>query len=60
MERRRGAEILSERFGLGDIQVVWRADNQSQNYNLLGNLEKTAELLSGSTHGLAEAMRDDS
>lgn len=60
MERRRGAKILSERFGFGDVQVVWRADNQSQNYNLLGNLEKTAELLSGSTHGLAEAMRDDS
>lgn len=55
VERRRAAEYLNKRFGF-NISVVWRADNISENYNLLRNIQSTANLLSGETKGLAEVM----
>lgn len=58
IERRRAADYLNDVFGL-DVHVVWRVDNESQNANLLGNVEKTANLLSGDTKGLAEVMGNE-
>lgn len=57
-ERRRAAEYLNTMFGL-NVQVVWRTDNTSDNYNTLGNIEKSARLLSGQNKGLAEVMQGE-
>lgn len=57
IERRRAAEYLNDRFGL-NVSVVWRADNESDNYNTLKNLKETARLISGETKGIAEVMDD--
>lgn len=57
-ERRRAAEYLNTVFGM-HIDVVWRADNISENYNTLGNIEKSARILSGQSKGLAEVMGNE-
>lgn len=59
VERRRAADYLNERFGL-NVSVVWRADNQSENYNTLTNVKQTAQLISGQTKGLGEVLGNDS
>lgn len=41
-ERRKAASLLNERFGEyldGEIQVVWRQDNESENFNFQHNIE---------------------
>ena len=41
-ERRKAADMLNERFGEyldGEIQVVWRQDNESENFNFQHNIE---------------------
>lgn len=41
-ERRKAANLLNERFGEyldGEIQVVWRQDNESENFNFQHNIE---------------------
>lgn len=53
--RRRAAEKLNKRFGL-DVQCVWRADNESENYNLVHNLKKLGNLYAGDTKGVGEVM----
>lgn len=58
VERRRAADYLNDVFGL-DVHVVWRVDNESENANLMGNIERTSQLLSGTTKGLAEVMGDE-
>lgn len=55
LERRRAAKRLNTRFGL-NVSVVWRSDYQSENFNLLESIEKSAKVLSGSNKGLAEVM----
>lgn len=55
LERRRAAERLNTRFGM-NVSVVWRSDYQSENFNLLESIEKSAKVLSGSNKGLAEVM----
>lgn len=59
VERRRAADYLNDRFGL-NVSVVWRADNQSENYNTLTNVKQTAQLISGQTKGLGEVLGNDS
>lgn len=56
--RRHAADKLNKRFGL-DIHVVWRKDNESENYNLTHNLEALGDLLSGESKGLLEVMGDE-
>lgn len=55
LERRRAAERLNTRFGM-NVSVVWRSDYQSENFNLLESIEKSAKVLTGTTKGLAEVM----
>ena len=57
-ERRRAAEYLNTRFGM-DVSVVWRTDYQSENFNLLESIEKSAKILTGNTKGLAEVMQSE-
>lgn len=57
-ERRRAAEYLNTRFGM-NVSVVWRTDYQSENFNLLENIEKSAKILTGNTKGLAEVMQNE-
>lgn len=41
-ERRKAAQLLNERFGDyldGEIQVVWRQDNESENFNFQHNID---------------------
>lgn len=52
-ERRRAADKLNKRFGL-DIKCVWRRDNQSDNYNMLHNLQALGNWYAGDTHGIGE------
>lgn len=54
-ERRRAANILNERFGM-HVSVVWRNDNESENFAALGNVERSSNILAGDTKGLAEVM----
>ena len=56
--RRYAAEKLNKRFGL-NIKVVWRKDNESDNYNLTSNLEDLGNLLAGDTKGLLEVISND-
>lgn len=56
IERRRGAEILERYHGLEGVTCVWRQDNESDNYNTLGNLRESAKLLAGDTKGLGEVF----
>lgn len=55
VERRRAADYLNDRFGL-DVRVVWRADNESDNYNTLTNISDASKLISGQTKGLGEVL----
>ena len=48
--RREAAAKLNERFGL-DIHVVWRQDNESDNYNMLHNIRDIKDLAAGETRG---------
>ena len=57
-ERRRAAEYLNTRFGM-NVSVVWRTDYQSENFNLLESIEKSAKILTGNTKGLAEVMQSE-
>ena len=57
-ERRRAAEYLNTRFGM-NVSVVWRTDYQSENFNLLESIEKSAKILTGNTKGLAEVMQGE-
>lgn len=57
-ERRRAAEYLNTRFGM-NVSVVWRTDYQSDNFNLLESIEKSAKILTGNTKGLAEVMQSE-
>lgn len=57
-ERRRAAEYLNTRFGM-NVSVVWRTDYQSENFNLLESIEKSAKILTGTTKGLAEVMQSE-
>lgn len=57
-ERRRAAQYLNTRFGM-NVSVVWRTDYQSENYNLLESIEKSAKILTGTTKGLAEVMQGE-
>lgn len=58
VERRRSAEVLSRLFGM-DVSVIWRHDNESENANLMSNVQSMANLLAGDTKGLAEVMGND-
>ena len=58
VERRRAADYLNDRFGL-KVSVVWRADNVSDNYNLLTNVEKSMKLITGQNKGLGEVLGND-
>lgn len=51
--RRWAADKLNKRFGL-NIQVVWRKDNASDNYNLVNNLEALGDFLAGDNKGVGE------
>ena len=51
--RREAAATLNERFGL-DIHVVWRQDNESENYNALTNINDLREIIGGTTGGIME------
>lgn len=51
--RREAAETLNKRFGL-NIHVVWRQDNESDNYNAVNNLSSLRELVGGTTGGFAD------
>lgn len=44
--RREAVRKLNDRFGL-DIHVVWRQDNESENYNATHNIIKNADLKDG-------------
>ncbi len=57
-ERRRAADYLNTRFGM-NVSVVWRTDYQSENFNLLESIEKSAKILTGTTKGLAEVMQSE-
>lgn len=57
-ERRRAADYLNTRFGM-NVSVVWRTDYQSENFNLLESIEKSAKILTGNTKGLAEVMQSE-
>lgn len=57
-ERRRAAEYLNTRFGM-NVSVVWRTDYQSENFNLLESIEKSAKILTGNTKELAEVMQSE-
>lgn len=49
-ERRKAAETLNERFGkylTNPISVEWRQDNESQNWNLMHNMQTQLEFLEG-------------
>lgn len=49
-ERRKAADMLNERFGEyldGEIQVVWRQDNESENFNFQHNIETQLRALEG-------------
>lgn len=49
-ERRRAAAKLNNRFGAyleEDIKVVWRQDNESENWNLQRNMNSQLKLLKG-------------
>ena len=49
-ERRKAARLLNERFGEyldGEIQVVWRQDNESENFNIQHSIESQIRLLKG-------------
>lgn len=56
--RREAADKLNERFGL-NIHVVWRQDNESDNYNAVHNLATLAELIGGSNGGFADMDEGD-
>lgn len=49
-ERRKAARLLNERFGEyldGEIQVVWRQDNESENFNFQHNIETQVRAIEG-------------
>lgn len=49
-ERRRAADKLNKRFGEyldAPIKVEWRQDNESENWNLLHNMQTQIELMEG-------------
>ena len=49
-ERRRAAAKLNNRFGAyleEEIKVVWRQDNESENWNLQRNMNSQLKLLKG-------------
>lgn len=52
--RREAANKLNEKFGL-DIHVVWRQDNESDNYNAMHNIYDLKNLAAGETRGLNDA-----
>lgn len=49
--RREAANKLNEKFGL-DIHVVWRQDNESDNYNAMHNIYDLKNLAAGENKGL--------
>ena len=49
-ERRKAADLLNSRFGKylsAEIKVEWRQDNESENWNLLHNLQTQIEMIEG-------------
>jgi hypothetical protein len=55
LERRRAAEHLSSMTG-HKIEVIWRADNLSENINSVENIEKAAKIIAGQTKGIGEVL----
>lgn len=44
--RRQAAKELNDRFGL-DVSVVWRRDNESENYDIMTSLRKLSDIANG-------------
>ena len=57
-ERRRAAAQLSTRIGQ-EVTVIKRADNLAANTNAMENVQQAAQILAGTSKGLAEVMNDD-
>lgn len=55
LERRRAAEHLSNLTGQ-KIEVIWRADNLSENINNVENIEKAAKIIAGQNKGIGEVL----
>lgn len=56
LERRRAAEHLSSLMGGRKIEVIWRADNLSQNVNAVENIETAAKIIAGQSKGIGEVL----
>lgn len=56
-ERRRAAGILNDVFGM-HVSVIWRQDNESENANALGNIERASKIIAGETKGIGEVLGD--
>lgn len=57
-ERRRAAAQLSNLIGQ-EVTVIKRADNLTANTNALENVQQAAQIIAGTTKGLAEVMQDE-
>lgn len=57
-ERRRAATMLNDVFGM-NVSVIWRQDNESDNANALGNIERASKIIAGETKGIGEVLSNE-
>lgn len=55
LERRRAADMLSSLTGQ-DVNVIWRADNLSENVNAVENVQTAAKIIAGESKGIGEVL----
>lgn len=57
LERRRAADYLSSLVG-NQVDVIWRADNLSENVNAMENVQSAAKIIAGQNKGIGEVLGD--